>query len=92
MLAYDVAICLNAWCFEADASFNITKARALLKAYDTVRPMTAAELEALPMLARGSALRFLLTRGYDWLNTAGEALVKRKDPSEYLRRLRSTAA
>ena len=88
MLAYDIAICLNAWCFEADASFNVTKARALLQAYEGERPLSAAELDALPTLARGAALRFLLTRSYDWLNTDGDALVKRKDPNEYLRKLR----
>jgi homoserine kinase type II len=88
MLAYDIAICLNAWCFESDARFNITKARAFLQAYEGVRLLTAAELDALPTLARGAALRFLLTRSYDWLNTDGEALVKRKDPNEYLRKLR----
>jgi homoserine kinase type II len=88
MLAYDIAICLNAWCFEADASFNVTKARALLQAYEGVRPLSGAELDALPTLARGAALRFLLTRSYDWLNTDGKALVKRKDPNEYLRKLR----
>jgi homoserine kinase type II len=88
MLAYDIAICLNAWCFESDASFNITKARAFLQAYEGVRPLSAEELSALPTLARGAALRFLLTRSYDWLNTDGEALVKRKDPNEYLRKLR----
>jgi homoserine kinase type II len=88
MLAYDIAICLNAWCFESDASFNITQARAFLQAYEGVRPLAAKELAALPTLARGAALRFLLTRSYDWLNTDGEALVKRKDPNEYLRKLR----
>ncbi len=88
MLAYDIAVCLNAWCFETDASFNVTKARALLQAYERSRPLSPAELDALPTLARGGATRFLLTRAYDWLNTDGEALVKRKDPSEYLRKLR----
>ena len=88
ILAYDIAVCLNAWCFESDASFNITKARAFLQAYQGVRPLAANELAALPTLARGAALRFLLTRSYDWLNTDGEALVKRKDPNEYLRKLR----
>jgi homoserine kinase type II len=87
-LAYDIATCLNAWCFEVDHSFNLTKGRALLRAYDAVRPLDAAERRALPLLARGSALRFLLTRAYDWINTPPEALVKRKDPLEYLRRLR----
>ena len=88
MLAYDVAVCLNAWCFEADASVNITKARALLQAYEGVRPLNALELDALPTLARGAAMRFLLTRSYDWLNTDVAALVKPKHPSEYLRKLR----
>lgn len=87
-LAYDIAICLNAWCFESDNSFNITKARALLGAYDDLRPFTEREFEALPVLARGAALRFLLTRIYDWLNTSEDALVKPKDPLEYLRKLR----
>ena len=67
-LAYDVAICLNAWCFEPDHSFNVTKARALLDGYRQVRPLSAAERDALPLLARGAALRFLLTRLVDWLN------------------------
>jgi homoserine kinase type II len=87
-LAYDLATCLNAWCFETDNSFNLTKGRALLRAYDAARPLDDAERRALPLLARGSALRFLLTRAYDWINTPPEALVKRKDPLEYLRRLR----
>jgi homoserine kinase type II len=86
--AYDVAVCLNAWCFETDRAYNITKGRALLRAYDAVRPLTAAERDAMPTLARGSALRFLLTRAYDWINTPPDALVKRKDPKEYQRRLR----
>jgi homoserine kinase type II len=87
-LAYDLAICLNAWCFEADGSFNITKARLLLDGYRRGRPLTASELVALPLLARGSALRFLLTRLFDWLNQTEGALVRPKDPLEYLRRLR----
>ena len=87
-LAYDIAICLNAWCFEPDRSFKATKARALIQAYDDVRPLTDAERAALPLLARGSALRFLLTRLYDWLHTPATALVKRKDPLEYLAYLR----
>jgi len=86
-LAYDIAVCLNAWCFEADGAFNITKGQALLKGYDGVRNLTAEERLALPILARGSALRFLLTRAYDWINTPPNALVKRKDPGEYTRRL-----
>jgi homoserine kinase type II len=87
-LAYDIAICLNAWCFEIDNSFNITKARALLRAYAGLRPFTDQEYDALPILARGAALRFLLTRIYDWLNTSADALVRPKDPMEYVRKLR----
>ena len=88
ILAYDLAICLNAWCFEPDFSFNVTKARALLAGYSTLRPLSAAERAALPVLCQGAALRFLLTRLFDWLNTPEGALVTRKDPLEYLRRLR----
>ena len=87
-LAYDVAICLNAWCFEPDRSFNATKARALLQGYSRVRPLSDREREVLPLLARGAALRFLMTRLYDWVHTPADALVKRKDPQEYLARLR----
>ena len=86
--AYDLAICLNAWCFEADGAFNATKARLLLSGYRRVRALLATETAALPLLARGSALRFLLTRLYDWVNTPAGALVKRKDPKEYLQKLR----
>lgn len=88
MFAYDLAICLNAWCFEPDRSFNITKARRMLTAYRKVRDFSAEELAALPLLARGSAMRFLLTRLYDWLNTPEDAMVSRKDPLEYLAKLR----
>jgi homoserine kinase type II len=87
-LAYDIAICLNAWCFEPDLSFNVTKARLLVRQYRAVRPLADAELAALPLLARGSALRFLLTRLYDWLNQTEGALVRPKDPIEYLKKLR----
>ena len=87
-LAYDLAICLNAWCFEADHTFNITKGRALLEAYRRVRPLSRAEREQLPLLARGAALRFLLTRLVDWLDVPPGALVKPKDPLEYFRKLR----
>jgi homoserine kinase type II len=87
-LAYDLAICLNAWCFESDGSFNVTKARLLLDNYRRERPLDPAELAALPLLARGSALRFLLTRLFDWLNQPAGALVRPKDPLEYLKKLR----
>jgi homoserine kinase type II len=88
MLAYDVAICLNAWCFEADHSFNVTKARAFLSAYERVRKLTVAEQNALPLLARGASLRFLLTRLVDFLNVPEGALVQPKDPLEYAKKLR----
>ncbi|KDR91028.1 MULTISPECIES: homoserine kinase [Agrobacterium] len=88
LLAYDVSICLNAWCFEKDGAYNVTKGKALLEGYQSVRPLGEAELEALPLLARGSALRFFLTRLYDWLTTPEGALVVKKDPLEYLRKLR----
>ena len=88
MLAYDVAICLSAWCFESDCSFNVTKARAFLNAYGRERALTDAERNALPLLARGAALRFLLTRLVDFLNVPEGALVRPKDPLEYVRKLR----
>jgi homoserine kinase type II len=88
MFAYDVAICLNAWCFESDFSFNVTKARAFLGAYGRERQLSEAEQHALPLLARGAALRFLLTRLVDFLNVPEGALVRPKDPLEYVRKLR----
>ncbi len=87
-LAYDVAVCLNAWCFEPDHAYNVTKGRALLKAYAGVRALSLQERDALPVLARGAAMRFLLTRLVDWLAGANGALVQPKDPLEYFRKLR----
>lgn len=87
-LAYDVAICLNAWCFEPDLAFNATKAMRLVAGYRRLRLLGPAETEALPLLARGAAFRFLLTRLYDWLHTPAGALVNKLDPLEYLRKLR----
>jgi homoserine kinase type II len=88
MLAYDVAVCINAWCFEPDGSLNITKSRGLLASYIAVRPLADAEKAALPLLCRGAALRFLLTRLYDWLTVPEGALVVKKDPVEYYKKLR----
>ncbi len=85
--AYDLAICLNAWCFEPDGSFNGTKGRAMLAGYGSVRRLEPAEIAALPTLARGSALRFMLTRLVDWLHVPPGALVRPKDPLEYDRKL-----
>ena len=93
LLAYDIAVCLNAWCFEpaplsTTIQFNVTKARALLRGYTAGRPLSDAERAALPVLCQGAAIRFLLTRLYDWVNTPEGAMVTRKDPLDYLRRLR----
>jgi homoserine kinase type II len=88
LLAYDLAVCLNAWCFEPDNAFNVTKGRSFIQAYAAVRELEPGELLALPTLARGAALRFLLTRLYDWLTVPVGALVTPKDPREYLRKLR----
>jgi homoserine kinase type II len=87
LLAYDVAVCLNAWCFEADGSFNLTKGRALLRGHGAVRTLTDAEIAALPMLCRGAALRFFLTRLADWQPPAPGVVVRPKDPMEYARKL-----
>ena len=88
LYAYDLAVCLNAWCFEPDLSFNATKALRLVAGYRGVRALEPGEIAALPLLARGAAFRFLLTRLYDWLHTPAGALVRPLDPIEYLRKLR----
>ena len=85
---YDLAIMLNSWCFELDGSFNITKGQSVINAYRQQRPLSDDEIHALPVLMRGAALRFLLTRTYDWLNPDPTALVKPKDPREYAKKLR----
>jgi homoserine kinase type II len=86
-LAYDIAVCLNAWCFDAASVFEPAKGSALLNGYESVRPLSGRERDAMPTLARGAAMRFLLTRSFDWLNTPKDALVARKDPDDYIRRL-----
>ena len=86
--AYDLSICLNAWCFDQDDVFDPRLARALVAGYTRRRRLTRAERDALPTLARGSALRFMLTRLVDWLNVPPGALVRPKDPREYLNKLR----
>ncbi|THV23125.1 homoserine kinase [Peteryoungia ipomoeae] len=88
LLVYDLSICLNSWCFEKDGAYNITKGKAMIEGYLSVRPLSGDEIEALPILCRGSALRFFLTRLYDWLMTPEGALVVKKDPLEYLKKLR----
>jgi homoserine kinase type II len=86
-LAYDIAVALNAWCFEADGSFNVTAAQAFIEGYQRRRRLTDAERAALPVLAHGAALRFFLTRLNDWGATPAGALVVPKDPLEYERKL-----
>ena len=86
--AYDLAVMLNAWCFEPDGAYNVTKSKSLIAAYRRKRALSPAEIEALPVLARGAALRFLLTRLYDWLNHDPTALVRPKDPRDFSKRLR----
>jgi homoserine kinase type II len=83
IFAYDLGICINSWCFEADGSFNLTKSRAMIRGYNEIRPLSVAESEAIPVLAAGSAMRFFLTRLYDWIHTPADALVSPKDPMEY---------
>lgn len=85
--AYDLAICLNAWCFDHNLVYHSDWADAMIKGYDSVRPLSSAERSALPLLCQGASLRFLLTRLYDWVNTPPDALVTRKDPWEYQKRL-----
>lgn len=86
--ACDLAVMLNAWCFENDGAYNLTKGKSLIAAYRRERSLSEAEIQALPVLARGAALRFLLTRLYDWLNHDPSALVRPKDPRDYAKRLR----
>jgi homoserine kinase type II len=87
--AYDVAVTHAAWCFGQDGTgFNPTLSAALLAGYDQVRALSDAERAALPVLARAAALRFVMSRAYDWLNTPKGALVSPKDPLAFARRLR----
>jgi homoserine kinase type II len=88
MYAYDLAVMLNSWCFEADGGYNLTKGMALANAYRAVRPLDEAEIAAMPVLMRAAALRFLLTRLHDWINHDAAALVTPKDPREYSKKLR----
>jgi len=86
--AYDIAVTHAAWCFSEDgARFDPAISRALLSGYEEVRKLAQNEREALPILARGAAMRFLATRAYDWKNTPGDALVTPKDPMAFARRL-----
>ncbi len=89
MLAYDLAICINAWCFEGDGSLNVTKSAAFLNSYSQLRPLDPSEKEALPLLALGAAVRFFLTRAHDVIHHDPSWLVTPKDPNEYAHRMRT---
>ena len=86
--AYDLAICLNAWCFDPTGRYERGKGEALLSAYRALRPLGRQEIDQFPLLARGAALRFLLTRFVDGLDVPAGALVRPKDPREYIAKLR----
>lgn len=85
--AYDLAICINAWCFGEDHVFLPVRAAALLDAYRNLRPLSEEEITAMPVLARGAAMRFLATRLHDWLHAPDDAVVERLDPLEYVAKL-----
>jgi homoserine kinase type II len=87
LLAYDLAVCLNSWCHLPDGELSLPHARAMIEGYESRRQLTAAEQAALPVLCRGAALRFFLTRLIDWGSTPPGALVKPKDPMEYAGKL-----
>ena len=88
LIAYDVAVTHAAWCFDGEGrNFSPQLSAALLAGYEAVRPLSHAERAALPVLARGAALRFTMSRAFDWLNTPADALVVRKDPLAFARRL-----
>ena len=86
--AYEIATCLNAWCFEQNNEFNISKAKALLSSYNLHKEFSSEELKCLPLLARASALRYLLTRLIDFHTKEDSELVIKKDPNEYLKKLK----
>jgi homoserine kinase type II len=88
LLAYDLAVLLGSWCFESDGAYNVTKGKAMIAGYRGGRAMADEEVAAMPLLMRGAALRFLLTRLFDWLNPDPNALVRPKDPREYSKKLR----
>jgi homoserine kinase type II len=88
LAAYDIAVTHAAWCFDAEGrNYNPEISAALLAGYESLRPLSGDERAALPVLARTAALRFTMSRAYDWLNTPADALVTRKSPSAFARRL-----
>jgi homoserine kinase type II len=92
LLAYDLAVTHVAWCFADDNSFRADVSAALMAGYESVRPVSAAERAALPLLGQGAAMRFAMSRAFDWLNTPADALVTRKNPMAPARRLGFYAA
>ena len=88
--AFEIAICFNALCFDGskeNLSFNVTKAKQFINGYSSIRKLSSSEKQSIKVLSQGAALRFLLTRVFDALNTVEGAMVKVKDPIEYLKRL-----
>ena len=88
--AFEIAICFNALCFDGpknNLSFNVTKAKNFIDGYNQIRKLNSEEKNSMKVLSQGAALRFLLTRVFDSLNTVKGAIVKIKDPMEYLKRL-----
>lgn len=91
--AYDVAVTHSAWCFDAKGrNFDVSLSQGLMAGYERAAALSDAERAALPTLAMGACLRFLLTRAFDWINTPPDALVVRKDPLAYRERMRFYAA
>jgi homoserine kinase type II len=86
-LAYDLAVCINAWCFAEEREYDVARGAAMIAAYESIRPLSAEERAALPTLCRGAALRFFATRLADWGDTPAGALVKPKNPLEYADKL-----
>ena len=87
-MAYDLAVTHAAWAFSADgARYNSDVGSALVEGYESVRPLTAEERSAMPLLAQGASMRFISSRAFDWLDTPADAMVTRKDPMDFVRRL-----
>ena len=90
-LMYEIAICINALCFDKKNGkfiFNKKKSKNLIKGYSKIRKLSQREKKSLNILCKGAALRYLLTRTYDYLNTPKSAIIKIKDPKEYIQKLK----
>ena len=85
--AYEIAICINSLCFDNNSTFNMTKAKNLIDGYTSIRTLSEDEKKYLPILSMGAAMRFFLTRLYDFYHTDNKADVKIKDPFEYLKKI-----